>query len=109
MKKLYIAILAALTMVTWSAQAEEAKVNFDKNCAACHGKEGKGDTPMGQKLEAKDFSDAKVQAALTDEKISKTIKEGLKKGEKVVMRPYGEKFSEDEIKALVKYVRAFKK
>ena len=50
MKKLYIAILAALTMVAWSAQAEEAKVNFDKNCAACHGKDGRG-TPEAKKLE----------------------------------------------------------
>jgi cytochrome c553 len=110
MKKLSIAIVvAALALVANSAQAATAKENFDKNCAGCHGKDGKGDTKLGQKLEVRDYTDPKVQATLKDPEMTKAIKEGLKKGDKTLMKPYAEKLSDDEIKALVKYMRDFKK
>jgi mono/diheme cytochrome c family protein len=41
--------------------------------------------------------------------MTKAIKEGVKDGEKTKMKAYGETLSDDEIKALVKYVRDFKK
>ena len=90
------------------AQAEDAKVIWDKQCAKCHGADGKGQTKMGQKLGIKDMTDAKVQAELTDEKAFKTIKEGMKdKDDKTLMKP-AEGISDDEIKALVAQVRKFK-
>ena len=58
--------------------------------------------------EVKDMTDAKVQAAFTDEKAFKAIKEGIKDGDKTRMKP-AEDMSDDDIKALVAYVRAFKK
>ena len=61
-----------------SASAGDAKENYDKACAKCHGKEGKGDTKMGQKLGIKDYSDAKVQADLKDDAAFKAIKDGVK-------------------------------
>jgi mono/diheme cytochrome c family protein len=108
MKKLIITSIATLTLGAF-LHAEEAKVNWDKNCAACHGKEGKGDTKMGQKLEARDFTDPKVQAALKDEEMSKAIKEGLKKDGKTQMKAFGDKLSDEEIKALVAHIRGLKK
>jgi cytochrome c1 len=63
---------------------------------------------MGKKLEIKDFTDAKYQASLKDEDMLKAIKEGVKDGEKVRMKP-AEGLSDEEMKALVTYVRAFKK
>ena len=57
----------------------------------------------------KDYSDAKVQEAMKDEAMVKTIKEGVKDGETTKMKAFGEILSDDEIKALVKYVRDFKK
>jgi hypothetical protein len=63
---------------------------------------------MGQKLGIKDYTDAKVQAGFTDEEAFKALKEGLKdKEDKTLMKPV-EGLSDDEIKGLVKYVRAFK-
>lgn len=108
MKK--IMLIAALAMTAaLTARAAEAKETYDKACAKCHGADGKGQTKMGQKLGAKDYSDAKVQDALKDEKAFKAIKEGLKdKEDKVLMKP-AEGLSDDEIKALVKHMRAFKK
>jgi cytochrome c551/c552 len=64
---------------------------------------------MGQKLGAKDYTDAKVQEALKDEAAFKAIKEGLKdKDGKVIMKP-SEDLSDADIKALVAYLRTLKK
>ena len=64
---------------------------------------------MGEKYNAKDYTDAKVQSELKDEAAIKAIKEGYKDKEgKVVMKP-SEGLSDDEIKALVAYMRKFKK
>lgn len=92
-----------------SASAADAKATYEKDCAKCHGKEGKGDTKMGQKLGAKDYTDAKVQAEMKDDAAFKAIKEGLKdKDGKTLMKP-ADSLSDDEIKALVAYMRTFKK
>ena len=91
-----------------SAKAAEAKENWETVCAKCHGAEGKGDTKMGQKLGCKDLSDAKVQADLKDDAAAKAIKEGLKKDEKSLMKPF-DTLSDADIKALVAYVRGLKK
>jgi len=92
-----------------TASAADAKENFDKSCAKCHGTDGKGQTKMGAKLGIKDYTDAKVQAGFTDADAFKALKEGLKdKDDKTLMKPV-EDMSDDDIKALVAYVRAFKK
>jgi cytochrome c553 len=108
MKKTLL-ITFAIAAALCSASAGDAKENYDKSCAKCHGKEGKGDTKMGQKLGAKDYSDAKVQAEMKDEAAIKAIKEGLKdKDGKVMMKP-AEDLSDADIKALVAHMRTFKK
>lgn len=91
-----------------NAMADDAKAIFDKECAKCHGQDGKGDTKMGKKLGIKDLTDAKVQASFTDEKAFKAIKEGIKDGDKTLMKA-AEGLTDDQIKALVAYVRKFKK
>lgn len=102
-------VLTAVLLTAALAQAGDAKENYDKGCAKCHGKEGKGDTKMGQKLGIKDYTDAKVQAELKDDAAIKAIKEGLKDKEgKVLMKP-AEDLSDADIKALVEYMRKFKK
>ena len=70
--------------------------------------DGKGATKMGMKAGCKDFTDAKYQADLTDDKIAQTIKEGFKEGDKTKMKAFPE-LGADDIKALVAHVRAFKK
>jgi cytochrome c553 len=44
MKKLIPLIIATLAISALAANAADAKTNYDKPCAKCHGKEGKGDT-----------------------------------------------------------------
>ena len=92
-----------------SARAADAKTNWDTQCAKCHGEDGKGQTKMGQKLGVKDLTDAKVQADLKDDAAIKSIKEGMKDAEgKTLMKAF-DTLSDDEVKALVAYLRAFKK
>ena len=101
--------LAGVIVIAAMAQAADVKENYDTSCAKCHGADGAGKTKMGQKLGARDYTDSAVQAALTDEAAFKSIKEGLKdKDGNIQMKAYVN-FSDDEIKALVSYMRAFKK
>lgn len=109
MKKLLTLSIAIIAASALSASAADGKENYEKGCAKCHGSDGKGQTKMGQKLGIKDYTDAKVQAEMKDEAATKAIKEGLKDKEgKVLMKP-AEDLSADDIKALVAYMRAFKK
>ena len=109
MKKLLAFGLTAFVAAALSASAADGKANYEKDCAKCHGVDGKGDTKMGKKLGAKDYTDAKVQAELKDEAAFKAIKDGLKdKDGKVLMKP-SEGLSDADIKAVVSYMRTFKK
>jgi mono/diheme cytochrome c family protein len=89
--------------------AADVKENWEKNCQKCHGADGKGQTKMGRQSGVKDYTDPKVQDELKDEKAVKIIKEGIVENGKKKMDPYGEKLNDDEIKALIAYIRAFKK
>ena len=109
MKKIILLVTLFGLTAALSAKAADAKENWDNQCAKCHGAEGKGDTKMGQKLWAKDFTDAKVQADLKDDAATKAIKVGLKSSDdKTLMKPF-DTLSDDEVKALVAYVRGLKK
>jgi cytochrome c553 len=104
--------LIQILSITWLASAAVAsaadvKENWEKLCTKCHGPDGKGDTKMGKKLEIKDLTDAKVQA-IKDEEMFKAVKEGVKDGDKIRMKA-AEGVNDDEIKALVTYVRGLKK
>src|SRR5438477_4940441 len=90
--------------------AAEVKENWEKHCASCHGKDGKGETKAGRKADVKNLTDATYQASFTDEQILKQIKEGMKdKNGKEKMKAFGGTLSDDEIKALVAFVRGLKK
>ena len=97
MKKLFVLMMAALLATALAANAADASENWKAHCAKCHGQDGKGDTKMGKKAGCKDLTDAKVQAELKDDKAFKSVKEGIKDGDKTLMQPYNEKLSDDEI------------
>jgi cytochrome c553 len=110
MKKLLVLAVVVGMTAALSAKAADAKENWAKHCVKCHGEDGKGETKMGKKAGCKDLTDAKVQASKTDDQMAKGIKEGIKDGDKTVMKSYGEEgLSDDEIKALVAHVRSLKK
>jgi mono/diheme cytochrome c family protein len=95
-------------MAGLSARADDVSTIWNTNCTACHGKDGKGSTMMGRKLDIKDLTDAKVQASFDDASAAKTIKEGVTANGTEKMKAFGDKLSDDDIKALVAQVRSFK-
>ena len=105
-KRLLIA--ASILCAAGLASASDGKAAFDTNCAKCHGPDGKGATKMGIKAGAKDLTDPKIQAELTDAKIAKTIKEGVVVGDKTKMKGFPE-LSADDVTALVAFVKSLKK
>jgi cytochrome c553 len=110
MKKLIVLGAALVLAGAISARAADAKETYEKECAKCHGADGKGKTKMGEKVGVKDYTDAKVQADMKDAEMAKAIKEGVKEkdSDKIKMKAFSD-LSDDEVKALVAYVRAFKK
>jgi mono/diheme cytochrome c family protein len=109
MKAIVSIVISLLAALSTSIYAADAKALWDTNCAQCHGKDGHADTKMGKKLNAKDLTDPKVQAAFTDAKATQSIKEGVKENGKTTMKAFAGKLTDDEIKALVAYVRTLKK
>lgn len=98
--------LAGVSLAAWGA---DAAANWKEHCTKCHGDDGKGNTKMGRKLDIRDLSKADVQAKFTDADAMKAMKEGIKdKDGKVAMKP-AEGLSDDDMKALVGYVRGLKK
>jgi cytochrome c6 len=109
MKTLTPILVAAVALSLSSARAADVKELYEKTCVKCHGADGKGQTKMGQKVGVKDLTDVKVQGAFTDDQAFKTIKDGKKDSEgKILMKP-AEGTTDDDIKALVAHMRAFKK
>jgi mono/diheme cytochrome c family protein len=101
--------ISLLVVTATSVRAGSAQENWNKDCMQCHGKTGAADTKMGQKLNAKDLTDAKVQESFTDADAAKAIKEGIKEDGKMKMKAFGDQLSDDDVKALVAYVRTLKK
>jgi len=84
------------------AKADDGETLFKSNCVVCHGADGTG-TPTGKALKAPDLHSDPVQK-MTDKQISDQIENG-----KNNMPPFKNTLNADQVKALVAYVRTFKK
>ena len=104
-----LATVTTLLLAAASLKAADVKENWEKQCQKCHGPDGKGQTKMGRQSGVKDYTDPKVQAEMKDDKAVTTIKEGIVEKGKKRMDPYKDKLTDDEIKALIAYIRTLKK
>jgi len=104
MKRFVIVGSALLWIVGLNASlaAADGKALFDKSCASCHGPGGKGDGPAAKAMKNKppDFATLKGKS---DAELSATIKDGTVGGKPG--HPKGSKLSDDDVKALVEYVK----
>jgi len=91
-----------LALATRAGAQDSAAALYKAKCQVCHGADGKGDTPAGQKLGVKDFHSPEV-ASMSDTAYENAIAKGMGK-----MQGYRGKLTDDEIDALVKYIRSLK-
>jgi cytochrome c6 len=96
-------ITAAMLLYAAPLRAQEAASTYKAKCAMCHGADGKGDTPAGKKLGARDFASPEVEKETDAELIEITAK-GKNK-----MPGYEKSLKESEIKDLVAYIRELAK
>jgi mono/diheme cytochrome c family protein len=99
-------LLAAtsLTVEPGNVPAASAAELYAKQCASCHGKDGRAKTIKGRLKHARNLTDGEWQEKVSDERIFNSITNGKEK-----MPTFGKKLSQEQIESLVTYVRAFKK
>ena len=99
----YIGALILLSLaVPALSETQMGEDLFKAKCALCHGADGKGQTPVGKGLHARDFSSADVQKQ-SDTDLAYIITQGKNK-----MPKFGG-LSSEQVTSLVKYVRGMKK
>ncbi|HYT32539.1 MAG TPA: cytochrome c [Thermoanaerobaculia bacterium] len=97
--------IAAMGLALFAAEAEHPSALFKEYCAKCHGEDGRGQTPKGKQLNARDFTDIQFQSDKTDADLIKIVTKG---GED--MPAFGKKLTKEQIESLVKDdVRGFRK
>jgi mono/diheme cytochrome c family protein len=84
--------------------AESAAELYTKDCASCHGRDGRAKTFKAKLNHARNLTDPEWQGRVSDERIFNSIMNGKGK-----MPVFGKKLSEQEIDSLVAYVRGLKK
>ncbi|HXH37988.1 MAG TPA: cytochrome c [Thermoanaerobaculia bacterium] len=100
MKKIVMCALVLAIVLPVTVFADGA-ATYKTKCAACHGPDGSGQTPVGKNLKVKDLSSPEVQK-LTDAELTKVLSEG--KG-----KMPASKLSADDIKSVIGFVRGLKK
>jgi mono/diheme cytochrome c family protein len=99
-------LLAAtsLTVEPGSVPAASSAELYAKQCASCHGRDGRAKTIKGKLKHARNLTDGQWQEKVSDERIFNSINNGKGK-----MPAYGKKLSQEQIESLATYVRALKK
>ena len=98
---LLTAIVIVVVAVTGSTPlaAQDGPTLFRTKCAMCHGADGKGETPMGKKLNIRDFSSPEVQKQ-TDAELTTIISKGKGK-----MPPFEGKLTTEQIGQVLAHIR----
>ena len=96
-------ILGPVTSVATAPQDAATATLFKTKCAICHGADGSGTTTKGKELKIKSLRSPEVQK-MTDEQLLQAITKGKDK-----MPGFEKALGADKCKALVAYIRTFKK
>jgi len=76
---------------------------YKSKCQICHAANGSGDTPAGKSMHARDLRSDEVQKQ-TDIELTKTIAGGKGK-----MPAYGQQLTNDDMSALIAFIRTLKR
>ena len=85
--------------VPYSRAQSAGETLYKAKCAMCHGADGKGEVPMGKKLNARNLGSTEVQSQ-SDAQLTEVLTKGKNK-----MPAYESKLSKDQIVQLVAYIR----
>lgn len=98
---------SAKTSKTGTENQTRAKKIYEVDCALCHNSNGNGKTDLAKdmQLTLSDFTDPKVLQSMTDDQLFDLIRKGKDKmpGEDAA------RAKNDEVKALIQYIRTFSK
>jgi mono/diheme cytochrome c family protein len=101
-----VASVTAL-LVALPAYAQQPDALYSQSCAGCHGAKGQGDGPAGKYLKPPPTDFATSLKGKADDWIAKAIKGGgAAIGGATTMPPYPN-LSDDQVKGLVAYIKAF--
>lgn len=91
--------------------AADAKETYSKECAKCHGDQGKGDgaTLVKVKGKAMDWSNKAAMSKVSDQDLTKIIAEGGGGVGKSKLMPAYKKMDEKSIKEMVSFIRSMGK
>lgn len=100
-------ILFVFSLALPAMAAEDGAALFKTKCAACHGKTGAADTPIGKSKNIKDLGSTDIQSQ-TDAQLTEMIASGGPN--KVKGHDYKAKgLTDEQVKALVTFIRTLKK
>ena len=96
-------LFAVCFVLAVPSHAQDTATLFKTKCAACHGADGKGETPMGKANKLRDLGSADVQKQ-SDDELATIITAGKGK-----MPAYGKSLKPEQVKELVAYIRSLAK
>jgi cytochrome c oxidase cbb3-type subunit 3 len=111
MKVIVAELCVAGLLLVWSmaaTAAEKAADNYRTYCTQCHGVEGdgKGINVRDMSVQPRDHTDAKEMSTRSDADLFKVIKDGgVAINKSVLMPPWGDILSDEEIHGLVAHLR----
>ncbi|MBS1866642.1 MAG: c-type cytochrome, partial [Acidobacteria bacterium] len=71
-------LLASVLLAGPAKAQDKSAATYKQKCAACHGADGKGDTPAGKSTKARSFADPDV-AKQSDDELGTVIEKGKNK------------------------------
>jgi len=89
----------AMSVVVPAVAEDSGADTFKNKCAMCHGADGKANTPAGKAFKAVSLRDPMV-VNMSDDELINIVKNGKNK-----MPIFKDKLTEDQIKAVVSYIR----
>ena len=89
---------------TNEAAVVDAGSIYSRQCVSCHGRDGRGRTRRGRQTHARDMTNVAWQDDVSDERLFNSINNGRGK-----MPAFRKKISENDIDALVAYVRRMRR
>jgi cytochrome c553 len=106
----FAAMIVALVLLSVSAYAQDAAMSYKIYCSRCHGDSGRGDGADAGTLKThpRNFGDCATMSRISDDTMFKAIKEGgAAVGLPDDMPSWAAGLGDDDIHALMKYVRHF--